>query len=261
MVAQFRLLYARSPAILVFVVSMSPASRPVFGNPWWWIFTAALACSSAAPPPPDLQIVPMPASPASGLTGQRVMVLPLETIRNGDPLGWYTNFTDTAGRTILVSANTAIAHALTTMAPRTVWLMPDYLEKISARNAQYAPSPYTMDVSQFDPGRHHSGKLEDPLAEDLRTLTSFTDARVALVPAEVRFVPWPLPTYDKDTGKWVAAAGPVTQEVAVLRVALVDSRFVVVAWLGDVMSDPSTTFTPAVLTSLANHLGEALSRQ
>ena len=232
-------------------------------QPWSWVLIVSLACATAAPEPPAVQIMPMPVSPGTGLGGQRVMVLPLEVVRNGDPLGWYAHFSDSAGREVLIAANNAITHNLTTMAPRTVWLLPADIAKISARSAGYMPDPYTLDVSQFDPGRWHGGsKLDDPLAGDLRNMTSFTDSRLALIPAEVRFVPFPLPTPEPEhEGKPKGPPPPVTQEVAVLRVALVDTRFVVVAWVGDVVSDPATTFGPAVMNSLANHLGQALSKQ
>ena len=140
-------------------------------------------------------------------------------------------------------------------------MMPTELEKIAAKNPQYTPNPYALDVSQFDPGdRHPTTKLEDPLAGDLRMLTAFTDARLVLIPVEVRFIPVPKPPPVDHDGKPVPPP-PVTEEIAVLRVAVVDTRFVIVAWTGDIPSIASKTLTPAVTQSLATRLGEAFSRQ
>ena len=237
---------------------MSLASRPTSFTYSWLILAAALACASGPHEPLELKLEPLPLSPGAGLTGQRVIVLPLSVIRNNDPLGWAATIADP--KAFLVSLNEQIAHALTTHAPRTVWMLPKDVAKIAARNAQYAPDPYTLDVSQFDPDRWHpTTKLDDPLAGDLRMLTAFTDARLAMIPVEIRFIPLPMPPDPAHQGK-PAPPAPVTQQIAVIRIALVDTRFVTVAWTGDVPSNPSATLTPAVTESLVNHLGEALSR-
>ena len=68
------------------------------------------------------------------------------------------------------------------------------------------------------------------------------DSRAVLVPVELRF--------EKDrTG----------QGIAVLRLVLLDGRISEVRWVGDVRSDPSATLSPAVLSSLATHLGDLIA--
>jgi hypothetical protein len=221
------------------------------------MLVVVLACASVQHIPPELQLEAPPPAPGSGMGGQRVMVLPLSVIRNNDPLGWAKTITDP--RAYLVSLNAQMAHALTTMAPRPIWVMPADIAKIAARSAAYAPDPYTLDVSQFDPGHWHpTTQLNDPLAGDLRMLTAFTDARIALIPVEVRFIPVPTPPPPPDA-KPVPPA-PVTEEIAVMRIAVVDTRFVTVGWTADVWSIPSKTLTPEVTESLANHFGETFSR-
>ena len=67
-------------------------------------------------------------------------------------------------------------------------------------------------------------------------------ARAVLLPIELRF--------DKDS---------TGQGVAVVRLALIDGRLGEVQWIGDVRGDPSPTFSPALLTSLAAHLSDMIA--
>ena len=197
----------------------------------------------------------MPAAAGTGISGLRVIVLPVSAIRGGDNHGWAASIADP--RAFLVDLNSQISRALPARAGRTVWLLPADLEKIADRNAGYAPDAYRLDPTQFSPDRWHAGqKLLDPLASDLRILTAFVDSRVALIPAEVRFFPRP--------SSAAASAGTDSASArgwAVLRVALVDTRSMAVFWVGDVVGSPSASLTPAVSADLANHLADALATQ
>ena len=93
------------------------------------------------------------------------------------------------------------------------------------------------------------GELADPLASQLRSMVSFTEARLALVPVEIRFFP-------RGTGPM--PPGPPMGRV-VLRVALVDTRRFTVAWAGDMVSDPAPALTPATIAVLADRLADAMA--
>jgi hypothetical protein len=190
-----------------------------------------------------------------GISGIRVMVLPVSAVRGGDAKGWAASIGDP--RAFLVDLNAKIAHALPNRAARTIWLLPADLEKIADRNPGYAPDAYRLDPAQFAPDRWRKGqKLLDPLASDLRILTAFADSRVALVPSELRFLPRPAPVVAGGGTEGATSPGQ-----AVLRVALVDTRSMMVFWVGDVVGSPSAVLTPAVSVDLANHLADAVATQ
>src|SRR6185312_10747767 len=183
------------------------------------------ACAHPIPPnPADLR--PLPTTPGVGLAGTRVMVMPLSTIRGGDDFGWAATITDPRG--YLTELNEQIAHALATRAPRTAWIFPAELAREAKRNPGYLSDPYRTDASQFAPDHWRGGqKLDDPLAGDLRTYTSFVDARVALVPVELRFFPRPTPTdHPLSPGERQLMRADSVHHMGrpVLRVAVVDSR-------------------------------------
>jgi hypothetical protein len=228
------------------------------------VLLGVAACASSAahhPDPADLRA--MPIRPGSGLGGTRVIVLPLSTIRHGDLLGWSDAITNP--RDYLVDVNAQIEHALTAGAPRTTWIFPSQLVQVASRNPGYLADPYSMDASQFAPDRWRAGgKLEDPLAGNLRTYTSFLDSRVALVPVELRFVPRPVPrahTLQPGVLAMMHADSLHHMGRAVLRIAVVDTRTTEVMWVGDVVGDPAPAFTPAVAANLVGHLVQALANQ
>jgi hypothetical protein len=217
------------------------------------VLAVAACATTSRPMPGDLR--PMPAAPGAGLSGIRVIVLPVSALRGGDALGWAASVTDP--ESYLTDLNAQIARALPARASRTVWLLPSDLQKVANRNPGYAPDANRLDPSQFAPDRWRPGaKLQDPLASDLRMLTAFVDARVALVPAELRFFP-------RADGSVVKGAAPTRDANgrAVLRVALVDTRSMAVFWVGDVAGTPSAALSPAVNVDLANQLASALSTQ
>ena len=111
------------------------------------------------------------------------------------------------------------------------------------RNPTYTVDPYALAAGPLRaPNLTAGGKLTEPLASQIRTMIALHDSRAVLVPVELRF--------EKDrTG----------QGIAVLRLVLLDGRISEVRWVGDVRSDPSATLSPAVLSSLATHLGDLIA--
>jgi len=75
--------------------------------------------------------------------------------------------------------------------------------------------------------------VRDPLASQVRSLVGLKGSRYALLPVEVRF------------------EGKGGTGVAILRLVMIDSRLAQVRWVGEVRSDPSATFSPALLASVA----------
>jgi hypothetical protein len=220
---------------------------------------AAAGCRHDAAPP-VMAIRPMPYHPGGGLTGARVIVLPLETIRGGDLAGCTASIT--SPRDFLVDANAQIARALVAKAPHTTWLLPADLAKTADKAAGYAPDPYSVDVSQLLPDRWKSrGEVSDPLASELRRLNSFTDAPVALIPVEIRFYPRaPVAARPGSAAPVAPAPGAAAAGCRpVLRVAVADTRALVIAWAGDVVGDSAATVSPGTLAALADRLAQAVA--
>jgi hypothetical protein len=228
------------------------------------VLLAAAGCASLRHPLPDpADLRAMPLRAGTGLGGTRVIVLPLSMVRHGDLFGWSDQITDP--RAYLIDLNAQIQTALTQRVPRTVWVFPSTLVQVAGHNPGYLSDPYGMDPSQFAPDRFRAGdKLEDPLAEDLRGYTSFVEARVVLIPVELRFLPRPVPKgheMPEAERAVVHADSAHHMERAVLRLAVVDTRTTEVMWVGDVVGDPMPAFSPAVGTNIVEHLVRALTTQ
>ncbi len=223
------------------------------------IGVAPIACRHDAAAP-VMAIRPMPYHPGGGLTGARVIVLPLETIRGGDLAGCASSIT--SPRDFLVDANEQFTRALVAKAPHTTWLLPADLAKMADKAAGYAPDPYSVDVSQLLPDRWKSrGEVADPLASALRRMNSFTDAPVALILVEIRFYPRaPTPARPGAAAPPPPAPGAALAGCRpVLRVAVADTRALVIAWAGDVVGDSAATVTPGSIAGLADRLAQAVA--
>jgi len=225
------------------------------------VVTMTLGCQHEQGPGAPLQIRPMPYHAGAGLTGARVIVLPLETLRGGDLAGCAASITDP--RAFLLDANAQIARALVARAPHTAWILPADLAHTADRSAGFAPDPYSVDPSQLLPDRWKShGELADPLASQLRRLNSFTDAQVALIPVELRFYPRPgsTPAAAASPRSTAPAADPAIAGCRpVLRVAIVDTRALVVGWAGDVVGDSTPAVSAAAIAGLADKLAQAVA--
>ena len=251
-------------------IARSVASRPGRGVPRSLgrlalaagaVATITLGCHSEQGPTAQLPIRPMPYHPGAGLTGAHVIVLPLETLRGGDLAGCSASITNP--RDFLLDANAQIARALQSKAPHTTWVLPAELAHTADRSAGFAPDPYSVDPSQLLPDRWKPhAELADPLASQLRRLNSFTDAPVALIPVELRFYPRPGPAPSTSgSGRPPASVAIVPQAGCrpVLRVAIVDTRALVVAWAGDVVGDSTPAVSAAAIATLADRLAQAVA--
>ena len=179
--------------------------------------------------------------PFSALAEQRVIVAPAYRISETDPTGWLAQIPRT--RDYLRSLDAAIGAELAARGLKTQWVFPADLVRAARNNPTYAVDPYALaDDPLRAPNLAPSAKLSEPLATQVRTMIALHDSRAVLIPVELRF--------EKDrTG----------QGIAVLRLVLLDGRLSEVRWVGEVRSAPSATLTPAILTSLAAHLGDLIA--
>lgn len=180
--------------------------------------------------------------PLSSLAARRVLLLPTHYLRQGDPLGFTSRITD--ARDYLGEVDAEIAFALGNRGLKERWVFPERLAAVARRNPGYAPNPYALAAEWLRPPlRKNPEQLPEPFASQIRTLIALEeDAQLLLFPVEIRF----------------ERAG-TGAERAVLNVVLLDARRSKIVWMGDVLGDPSTSFTPALAASAAEHLADLIA--
>jgi hypothetical protein len=190
------------------------------------------------PPPPE-----PPVRPLAPLAAQQVIVAPAHSLREVDALGWTAQIPRT--RDYLRSLDTMIEAELTARGLGRQWVYPAALVRAQKASPSYAIDPYTLAANPLrSPNVVAGTRLGDPLVSQLRTMVALQEsARAVLLPVELRF------EKDSKTG----------QGTAVLRVALLDGRIGEVRWIGDVKSEPSATFSNALLTSVAGKVADLIT--
>ncbi len=182
-----------------------------------------------------------PSRPLAGLAGDRVLLAPLFSVREGDALGWAAQIPRQADfrRTLAEE----IAFALRDRGAASAWVMPEELARYFQRNPSTSPDPDALAAAPLRATLLQPGtRLTEPLASQLRTLVALHDARLVLLPVELSFEP----------------AGGGTGRAS-LRLVLADARASEVRWIGQVASDSLLTFSRALPASLAIHLADLVA--
>jgi len=202
----------------------------------------AIGLSACAKPAPEPAAPPVPARPLAALTSQQVVVVPTQTLRETDALGWTQQVP--RSRELLRALDDSIRAELAARGIDKQWVFADALERASKLNPSYAVDPYTLDARGLtSPSVVVGTPITGNLATQLRTLIALQEsARAVLVPSELRF--------DRL---------PSGEGVAVLHVVLADARMRDIRWIGDVRSDPSPTFSRGLLSSLAAHFADLIT--
>ena len=188
---------------------------------------------------------PTPAAavrPLASLAAQQVIVTPTYSLRDTDLLGWTAQIP--RSRDYLKSFDAILESELAARGLGSQWVFPPALVRARKTSPSYAVDPYALAAGPLRGADVIGGtRLGEPLGMQLRTMVALQEsARAVLLPVELRF--------DKDT---------TGRGVAVLRLALIDGRLGEVRWIGDVKSAPSTTFTTALLTSLAGKVADMIT--
>lgn len=187
-----------------------------------------------------------PVRPLASVTNQRLVVAPVNVVREGDPLGWAASIP--RQREWLRSLDDEITKELGERGLRPAWVFPPDLVAAFERNRALSPDPHRLSPAPLQGISRLSGKerVPDPLASQLRTLVAVHDARYVLLPLEVSFEP-------AGAGEAGEAGGR-----ARLRLTLVDARTTELIWLGDVKSDAAPSLNPGVAVSLASRFADLI---
>lgn len=201
----------------------------------------AAGCAAGAPAPDPAPAQAAPLRPLAGLATQRIVVAPVSSLREGDPMGWAA--TIPRQREWLRMLDREIAAESAERGLDRAWVFPEALVRSYERNPAMSPDPYRLATEPIRAITRLTGseRIPEPLASQLRTLVAVHDGRYVLVPVEVAFEP-------------VTSGGR-----ARLRLVLLDARSTEFRWLGEVRSDPSSSLSPAVATSLAARVADLIA--
>lgn len=206
---------------------------------------ATTACGGSGASTPSTVPEPQaPVRPFAALMAQQVIVAPTHSMREADALGWTKQVP--RSRELMRALDSAITHELGERGITHQWIFPADLVRAARSSPAFSQDPYALAADRLRADNVGPGtSVGSPLIMQLRTMIALQEnARIVLLPVELRF--------ERDT-----TAG---QGVAVLRLALLDGRLGEVRWIGDVRSDPVSTFSrDALLTSVAAHLADLIA--
>ena len=154
-----------------------------------------------------------------------------------DSAGW----SEQAGATVpyLRELDREIAAALERRGLGSNWVLADRIIDVARRNRSMVADPAMLAAERFRGGRLTVGSMvADPLASQLRSLTALADARLALMPVELRLEAHP------------AGARPV------LRVVLVDTRTSMIRFAGELEGEPSAALPPTLRSTMAERVAD-----
>jgi hypothetical protein len=203
------------------------------------LFIGLAACAKPAPEPAAPRV---PVRPLAALVSQQVVIAPTQMLRETDALGWTAQVP--RSRELLRALDDSIRAELGARGIDRQWVFPEALERAGKLNPSYAIDPYTLDVrALLSPSVIAGTRIPGALATQLRTMVALQEsARAVLIPVELRF--------DRL---------PSGEGAAVLHVVVVDARMGDLRWAGDVRSDPASSFSRALLSSLAAHLADLIT--
>jgi hypothetical protein len=168
-----------------------------------------------------------------------VIVLPVQSLRIAYP-EWTSKVADE--RAYLVSVDDEISFAVKDRGVKGQWAYPTDLARSARRNPGYTADPYALALDPLGPVERDPEKIiGEPLSGQLRAFAGLFNARYALVPVELRFVP-------------DAAGGRATMHLVVI-----DTRAAHLVWKGDVHGDGVRNFTPAIAAGIASRVADLFS--
>jgi len=175
----------------------------------------------------------------AGYAPQRIVVVPVGTVRGADSLGWVAQLG--GARATARRLDTSIVAVLEARGLASRWVLPAELRRAYERNRSYAADPYQLVWDPVRAPRFKTGeRYGEPLSSQLRTMIALHgDARHVLLPIELRFE---------------RGAGASTGR-GILRAALVDARSTEAVSVGEVRGDPSSD-TAAAIASVAAKLAD-----
>ena len=192
-----------------------------------------LACASQQPETgaPQVQMRPL-----ERLAGQEMLVLPVQYLSSTDSLGWMRNIPNRAA--FLDDLDGKIERELTARGLGSAWTFGREVERASKLNSIIMTDARSLSAEWLRGRPPQDLTVRDPLASQVRGLVGLKGSRYALLPVELRL------SSKGGTG------------VATLRVVFIDARLAQIRGFWEIQSDPATTFSPELTSSLARHFAD-----
>ena len=171
------------------------------------------------------------------MAGQEVLVLPVQYLSSTDSLGWQQQIPNRAA--FLAALDGQIEATMAARGLGRAWVFGREVERASKLNSILITDARSLSAEWLRGRVLPESSVRDPLASQVRGLVGLKGSRYALLPVELR-----LENRGGGTG------------VAILRVVMIDSRMALIRWVGEVVSDPMKTFSPALTASVATHFAD-----
>ena len=194
-------------------------------------------CVGCASKPPETGASPTVMRPLERMAGQQLIVLPVQYLASTDTLGWQQQIPNRAA--FLAALDDQIEAVMAARGLGKAWVFGREVERASKLNSILMTDARSLSAEWLRGRVLPETTVRDPLAQQVRGLVGLKGSRYALLPVELR-----LENRPGGTG------------VAILRVVMIDSRMAQIRWVGEVESDPTRTFSPALATNVATHFAD-----
>ena len=171
------------------------------------------------------------------MAGQEILVFPVQYLSSTDTLGWQQQIPNRAA--FLATLDDQIEAAMTSRGLGRAWTFGREVERASKLNSILMTDARSLSAEWLRGRVLPETSVRDPLQSQVRGLVGLKGSRYALLPVELR-----LENRGGGTG------------VAILRVVMIDSRMALIRWVGEVVSDPMKTLSPALTASVATHFAD-----
>jgi hypothetical protein len=203
-----------------------------------FLLTLVLAvCVGCASKPPETEASTVPLRPLERMAGEEILVLPVQYLSSTDTLGWQQQIPNRAA--FLANLDDQIEAALSARGLGRAWTFGREIERASKLNSILMTDARSLSAEWLRGRVLPETSVRDPLASQVRGLVGLKGSRYALLPVELRF---------ENRGTGVG--------VAILRIVMIDSRMAQIRWVGEVVSDPMRTLSPALTASVATHFAD-----
>jgi hypothetical protein len=197
-----------------------------------WALSAA--CASKAP---ETGASPVALRPLERMAGQDIIVFPVQYLSSTDSLGWQQQIPNRAA--FLAALDDQIEAVFSARGLNKAWTFGREVERASKLNSILMTDARSLSAEWLRGRVLPETTVRDPLQAQVRGLVGLKGSRYALLPVEVR-----LENRAGGTG------------VAILRVVMIDARMAQIRWVGEVVSDPMKTLSPALTASVARHFAD-----
>jgi hypothetical protein len=171
------------------------------------------------------------------MAGQEVLVFPVQYLSSTDTLGWQRQIPNRAA--FLAALDDQIEAAMSARGLGKAWTFGREVERASKLNSIMMTDARSLSAEWLRGRVLPETTVRDPLQGQVRGLVGLKGSRYALLPVELR-----IENRGNGTG------------VAILRIVMIDSRMAQIRWVGEVVSDPERTLSPALTASVATHFAD-----